>query len=554
MFTANGDAGVGMFSSQLTLPYQAFQTAHKGVGIGAARINTHLRCGSVLPVTLRFGFFQDISGDGKVDDDDCRIFTRRQYPLADWLYRAGLVFKIGNDYTSYKGQADVKQRISFNETLDYVAALAHLSDNMTSIIHLVGWQGSGHDTLYPSLNRLNPALGTAEDLQRLFDRAYAEYNTFISYHANTDEAYLNFTALNATALDPAAGHPIPGTDDGRPNPDADPAILSTTPAGNPWVWGANAPQRTDPFQGPSYHVSKTKDAVSGQRWRRLAAMLDTVPLAAGGGRPGSTLHSDAYRDIDVSFEGHAGDSVGGGYIAEDEEMACGCAADVRWLEARNLSLGVEGSNGMASVGGPSSPSMGLFDYYWHGSGANIGVWGRIIAGSDQGLDNDVTPTSNTNPLVGRNWEAIADKVYLQAKVNAVRLTDPELLSDGNFGSGGNTDGNWSYGGDALFRYKEGDDSVFVPVVVVDGGGDRGKQSPTSLHPSRAHLYQRSSSAAAWQNVVRQRWTLPLSWIGKKITAETITPTGRTTGPTLTINGRSLEVEMPVGRPVALSVA
>ena len=66
------------------------------------------------------------------------------------------------------------------------------------------------------------------------------------------------------------------------------------------------------------------------------------------------VHSDAYRDIDTSFEVDEA-----GYIAEDEEMACGCAADARWLAAHNLSLGVEGGNGMASVGGRVPPSMNV---------------------------------------------------------------------------------------------------------------------------------------------------------------------------------------------------
>ena len=155
-----------------------------------------------------------------------------------------------------------------------------------------------------------------------------------------------------------SNHPIPGTDDGKHNPDADPAIISKAPNGSLWVWGGNPMStRTDPLIGPSYHLSKTKDAVSGQRWRRLDEMLETIPLEG-------TIHMDAYRDIDTSWEADVP-----GYIAEDEEAACGLVGDQRWLQTHNLSLGVEGSNGMASVGGPNPPGMGLFDYYWHG--ANI---------------------------------------------------------------------------------------------------------------------------------------------------------------------------------------
>ena len=34
-----------------------------------------------------------------------------------------------------------------------------------------------------------------------------------------------------------------------------------------------------------------------------------------------------------------------GFIAEDEEAACGLAFDLAWLSDRNMSLGVEGGNG-----------------------------------------------------------------------------------------------------------------------------------------------------------------------------------------------------------------
>ena len=36
--------------------------------------------------------------------------------------------------------------------------------------------------------------------------------------------------------------------------------------------------RTDPLQGECYHISKTKDAVSGGRAQRFAEMYNTVPI------------------------------------------------------------------------------------------------------------------------------------------------------------------------------------------------------------------------------------------------------------------------------------
>ena len=62
----------------------------------------------------------------------------------------------------------------------------------------------------------------------------------------------------------------------------------------------------DPLQGPAYHLSKTKDFVSGQRIKRLEEMFGTVPV-------GLSLHCDAWRDINLSYEN-----------ATEDDPWCGC--------------------------------------------------------------------------------------------------------------------------------------------------------------------------------------------------------------------------------------
>ena len=47
-------------------------------------------------------------------------------------------------------------------------------------------QGTGHDTLYPSLDIVNEALGTREDLYRLAREAKAKYDTIISCKTTAD--------------------------------------------------------------------------------------------------------------------------------------------------------------------------------------------------------------------------------------------------------------------------------------------------------------------------------------------------------------------------------
>eukprot|EP00040_Diaphanoeca_grandis_P037223 m.241469 g.241469 ORF g.241469 m.241469 type:complete len:965 (-) comp33776_c0_seq1:288-3182(-) len=540
---AGKGVGVGVYSTQRTLPFQLFRgtpTRGGGVGLGSARINLNLRCGSQLPQQLRFGFFTDITGDGKVDADDSLVYTRNQYPVMDYVYRAGIILKLGLDYTSYE-TPPYDGRITFDRALDYIQAIANMSDNMLQVTHLVGWQGSGHDTLYPSYNQINPLLGASSDLQSLVAEAEAKYNTIVSYHINTDEAYWNYTACEADGN--TSVHPVPGTNDGQHNPDCDPAIISTQPNGNMWPWQGGQPslKRTDHLQGPAYHISKTKDAITGQRWRRLDAFRKTVPVS-------HTVHMDAYRDIDTSFENDTR-----GYIAEDEEMACGCAADHEYLKAQNLSLGVEGSNGMASVGGQSSPAMDVFNYYWHGSSTNLAVWGRMLSGSDQGLDSDVFPNSPTDPFT--QWESLADKVYLKARPLALRYTDTNLLSGGRFSNGGDHH-SWPHpmhsdNASNLLEYFrpriEGkqDAAVFIPQVVPPRPGSA-KSAPTTINPLKSYVYLESGAKPQMLT-----WTLPSAWVSKHLLTFTITPSGSVSGPSPTLSNGTMQIMTQPGRPIVI---
>ena len=138
-----------------------------------------------------------------------------------------------------------------------------ISGGMPQIVYLVGWQGTGHDTLYPSLDVLNEALGTKEDLERLAKNAMDLYDTVISYHINTDEAYSNYSEYTR-----GAGGALTFVQ-GIPNTDVNMEMLARNPDGSGYEW---APSHNlmaySTAQGPAYHVSKTKDAVSGQRVKR----------------------------------------------------------------------------------------------------------------------------------------------------------------------------------------------------------------------------------------------------------------------------------------------
>ena len=68
----------------------------------------------------------------------------------------------------------------------------------------------------------------------------------------------------------------------------------------------------------------------------------------------TTIHSDAYRDINDSWE-----SDERGFITEDEEAICGLQGDHKWFASHNLSFGIEGGNGALVAVGPVPGFSGI---------------------------------------------------------------------------------------------------------------------------------------------------------------------------------------------------
>lgn len=183
-WSADGSVGWGTWSSQRSATAAIEGRLFNGTfTAGISRIDVRMRCGSVLPFSYRVGFFNDSSLDGKVDATDVVVWNRRQFPEAHTIYKTHLVWKLGNSYHSCraKGRGYTPPVVTFNETLDWIREMSLISGGMSQIVYLVGWQGTGHDTLYPSLDVINGALGTKEDLHRLAQSAQNDYNTIISY-------------------------------------------------------------------------------------------------------------------------------------------------------------------------------------------------------------------------------------------------------------------------------------------------------------------------------------------------------------------------------------
>jgi hypothetical protein len=165
-------------------------------------INVGTRCGEQLPFAVRVGFFGDITEDGTVSTDDIYLYNRRQYPDSDAMYYENMVFKLGLDYQSYYQEPcdppSLKEggcggcagcsppTVFFNETLVWLKNYSVLVDGLPITPILVGWQGNGHDSLYPGLDVVNSFLGGSADLNKLVADAKRLCNATMSYHIDVD--------------------------------------------------------------------------------------------------------------------------------------------------------------------------------------------------------------------------------------------------------------------------------------------------------------------------------------------------------------------------------
>lgn len=82
--------------------------------------------------------------------------------------------------------------VTFEQTLEIVKVLDNITQGITKIIYLVGWQGLGHDDCWPEMDNVNEYLkrdcdATGKDsLCWLYEEA-KKYNTVISVHVNVSD-------------------------------------------------------------------------------------------------------------------------------------------------------------------------------------------------------------------------------------------------------------------------------------------------------------------------------------------------------------------------------
>ena len=381
---------------------------------------------------------------------------------------------------------------------------------------------------------------------------------------------------------------------GLVNRDVNEQNVALNPDGSGYEWSPHhSIMSFDPLQGPAYHLSKTKDFVSGQRIKRLEKIFDTIPV-------NSSLHCDAWRDINLSYDNTTEDDPWG-WIHENEEMRCGCETEKALYEQHGVSFGVEGPNGM------SSDVRGLVDYYWH-VGDTFSAFGKIVGGGCNSapgvgccatgcsIDGDYSPGCTEHPgcVVAHcktkgwtcslehfeccgftrkspmDWYVSADDIYMKTRMFQIFLTDEMVSPAGQFANGGTTT-SWPLGG-GMVPLVNGSGRLLPSIRLPPASAD--PRARATIDVSDEHfslvIYEQACiyNKIPGQSVptcptrtgppkpaVSHTWSMPLPWHGKELHATTLTPNGTRAGPALAVDKEAGTVTLSVtpGWPVTLSL-
>ena len=428
-------------------------------------------------------FLTDINGDGRPDECDYRLWLNRQFPEPKQFYKNCIVYKMkcaepGRVYTTFK------------QALEIVKAVYNLTDGMPQIAYLVGWQYDGHDTGYPSLDKINEKLGSREELLDLIKLAKEQYNCIVSYHINLDDAYMDH----------------PGWDPGIMCRDIDGSLL-------PW----------EVFNGKiSYHICHTKDVESGKFFGRIKEMMKVAPFE-------QTIHIDAFRNTNCSWEQD-------GYIGVMEELECGVKPILEYFNSIGVDVTTE------SVDRFGIESAGLFSTIWHMYDPQL-YHGKILGGGrgtntlafgmGTSLDFDLDYDMYKN-----NWGLVTDQIflgsilyqlYLTREMTQFRRYDEEKRVCLTFGNDIET----------IIDYEKDHLKVKWGESVIAFDGNR-------FIPIGNAIYAYSKKGGNFT------WRLPEGWENAGIRAIQLTAEGKRTEAQVSINKSEITITLEPGCPVKLT--
>jgi hypothetical protein len=195
-------------------------------------------------------------------------YTITMKPERPWLlpYHQTLIYRTFN--CSRDGEGNMEQVfLTFEQTLEVIKRLYHLTCGVPQVVYVTGWQYEGHDSKYPAWGEVNRHLKRAEDEAavdslRWLMREARQYNCRVSLHINMFDAYKDsplwdlYVEKDIIAKD-TDGNPIQGN-----------------------VWSGMA----------CYHVSYTQEWKLGLAQKRIDDLIEMLPEL----KDSQTIQIDAF--------------------------------------------------------------------------------------------------------------------------------------------------------------------------------------------------------------------------------------------------------------------
>jgi hypothetical protein len=100
----------------------------------------------------------------------------------------------------------LREEIPFDSVLQRIKEFAAQTDSAACVMYLLGWQYEGHDSGYPSVDKVNENLGGKEALVKLIKEA-KKYNVNVTFYDNYDDSYPNHPGWDEDVIcrDPQGG-------------------------------------------------------------------------------------------------------------------------------------------------------------------------------------------------------------------------------------------------------------------------------------------------------------------------------------------------------------
>ena len=116
-------------------------------------------------------------------------------------YSKCMVMKLGMAKPDKKIANKSQVEMTFAQALEYIKKIDNITQGITKIYYLVGWQYLGHDDKYPDFFEVNKALKrpedkTAYDSFKWLCEQSKKYHSVVSVHINFNDAYDNAPSFN----------------------------------------------------------------------------------------------------------------------------------------------------------------------------------------------------------------------------------------------------------------------------------------------------------------------------------------------------------------------